>query len=111
MENTYPYMPYYISEKILNPFLAGCIPIYYGSPEVFHVFNEEAMVYYDPRNPGPALERIQQLYQNETLYNETLYETPILANGNETLRDYFSYTEEIEGGFLKHKIRALMGLE
>lgn len=37
MENTFPAMEGYITEKILNAFLAGCIPIYWGPPEIFEV--------------------------------------------------------------------------
>lgn len=110
MENSHPYQHHYITEKILNPFLAGCIPVYYGTPDVFDVFNRKAMVYYDPDNPAPALKQLKELYQNETLYNETLYNQPILAHGNETLRKYFSLVDDIEGGYLKQSLRTTMGV-
>jgi hypothetical protein len=32
----------YITEKILNTFLAGCIPIYYGTTEILNIFNKKA---------------------------------------------------------------------
>lgn len=31
----------YLTEKIANAFLAGSIPIYYGTEEVFDVFNRK----------------------------------------------------------------------
>lgn len=44
MENTYK--PKYVTEKILNCFLAGAIPIYYGDHEwVKEVFNEKAIIF------------------------------------------------------------------
>ena len=44
----------YVSEKILNAFFAGGIPIYYGSLEVFDIFNKRAFVYFDIGNPRCA---------------------------------------------------------
>ena len=38
MENSN--MPGYITEKILTAFLVGSIPIYYGTREIFEIFNE-----------------------------------------------------------------------
>jgi hypothetical protein len=35
----------YISEKIMNAFLAGSIPIYWGTKYVKEIFNEKAFVY------------------------------------------------------------------
>jgi len=101
---------HYLSEKIIMAFLAGCIPIYYGSTEVFDVFNRQAFVFYDPQNPTPALAQIQLLYQNETAYNDMLYNQPIMANGDSTVRDYFSISDRIDGGYLKQKLRQTMGL-
>ena len=99
----------YMSEKIIMAFLAGCIPIYYGSEQIFDVFNKEAFVFYDPQHPGPALQKLKVLAGNETAYQQVLNQH-ILANGEQTVRDYFSLSDEIGGGFLKHKLRKTMGL-
>lgn len=48
----------YISEKLLNGFLAGCVPIYWGTMEVFDVFNPDAFVWWDDDNPEYALETL-----------------------------------------------------
>ena len=99
----------YMSEKIIMAFLAGCVPIYYGSEQIFDVFNKEAFVFYDPQHPGPALQKLKVLAGNETAYQQVLNQH-ILANGEQTVRDYFSLSDEIGGGFLKHKLRKTMGL-
>ena len=55
--------PGYISEKIVAAFVANTVPIYYGTTEVFKLFNKDAFIYYDIANPQPALDRILYLAQ------------------------------------------------
>jgi hypothetical protein len=108
MENTQ--RQNYITEKILVAFLAGCIPIYYGTPQVFDVFTPHAFNYYNISDPQPALQQIQELATNATALAEMQHQQPILAHGDSTIQHYFSLSEEIGGGFFKHKIRTLMQL-
>jgi hypothetical protein len=98
----------YITEKILNAFLAGCIPIYYGTPGVFDIFNKKAFIWYDINDPKQALDRIAYLEKNRTAYNEVVKE-PVLANGEETIRKYFSWNDELGNGDIKWFIRDLLG--
>lgn len=42
MENSN--FPGYVSEKLLNAFLASAIPIYFGAENIFQYFNERAMI-------------------------------------------------------------------
>jgi Glycosyltransferase family 10 (fucosyltransferase) C-term len=99
----------YITEKILNAFLGGCVPIYYGTQDVFEVFNKDAFIFYDINNPQPAIEKVAYLEANRTAYDEILTQ-PALANGNETIDKYFSLSDEIGNGTLKRRIRQLVGL-
>ena len=107
MENTK--MDGYVTEKILLAFLGGCIPIYWGSMDVYKMFNAKAFIYYDIKQPEGALERVHYLENNETAYKEVMSE-PILANGSDTIEAYFSMSDSIGGGKLKSKIRDLMEL-
>lgn len=91
----------YISEKILNAFLGGCIPIYFGTEEVFDVFNPNAFIFYNISNPTDALERISYLENNKTAYEEVM-ETPIFRN-EETYKKYFT----LDGG-LKDEVRNMV---
>ena len=109
MENSVA--PGYITEKIVNAFLGGCIPIYYGTEEIFDVFNRHAFVFYDVANPTPALDRIRHLEENETAYLQVARDEPILAHGNLTIEKYFSLHDRVGNGTLKRKIRALLGLD
>jgi hypothetical protein len=98
----------YITEKILNAFLGGCVPIYYGTQDVFDVFNKNAFIFYDIHNPQPAIDRVAYLETNGTAYDEILTQ-PVLANGNETIDKYFSMSDEIGNGSLKRRIRQMVG--
>lgn len=105
MENTN--RPGYITEKILNAFLAGSVPIWYGTSEVINLFNEKAFIYYDIYNPQEAIDRVRYLERNQTAYREVLQQ-PILANGKFTIDEYFSIQTKFESGRLYRRIRAMV---
>lgn len=100
----------YMTEKILMAFGGGCIPIYYGTREIFEFFNEQAFVFYDIHNPEPALARITYLESNASAYDAIMKEEPVLARGQATIRDYFSFSDDVGGGVLKAKMRSMLGL-
>jgi hypothetical protein len=100
----------YMTEKILNAFLSGCIPIYYGPEEIFDIFNKDAFVYYNVSNPQSALDHVRYLEENATAYDQVMAQ-PILANGKRTIDEYFSWTEDIGDGSLKRRLRAKMGID
>lgn len=85
MENTKA--PGYITEKILMAFLAGVIPVYYGTEEIFDIFNRKAFIYYDVKNPEEAITQIKYLEDNPDEYEKMLNE-PILNDGS--YEKYFS---------------------
>ena len=70
----------YVSEKILMAFLSGSIPIYYGTTEVFNIFNKKAFIYYDVESPKVALDKIKYLESNKSAYME-MFNEPMLAVG------------------------------
>ena len=97
----------YISEKIVWAFLGGCLPIYWGTLDVNEVFNRNAFLFYRPEK---TLDDIRYLELNHSAYLERL-NAPILSKGNKTIREFFSLTDELEGGYLKRRIRSALGLE
>lgn len=97
----------YMSEKIVNAFLSGSIPIFYGTPDVKKVFNERSFIYYDILDPQKAIDRVRYLERNHTAYFEVMNE-PILANGEDTINQYFSLQDQVGSGLLKHRIRAMI---
>jgi len=70
----------YITEKIINAFAAGAVPIYYGTPEVFDLFNRNAFIYYDPNNNRTAMDTVAYLEGNRTAYDE-MVRRPVFAPG------------------------------
>lgn len=97
----------YISEKIVNAFLSGSIPIWYGTPDIKKVFNERAFIYYNITDPQKAIDRIRYLESNRTAYGEVM-NAPILANAEDTIDQYFSIQDSIGSGLLKRRIREMV---
>ena len=68
----------YITEKLLRAFLMGSVPIYWGTSEVFDLFNERAFLSYDPdseeHNLKQLVERINHLISHPQEYHEALSE-------------------------------------
>ena len=100
--------PGYITEKILDAFMAGAIPIYYGTTQIYGIFNPKAFIFYDIDNPQMAIDRIAYLESNPDAYEEMLNQ-PILAHGEETIEKYFSFDDSIGNGALKRKVRQKLG--
>ena len=96
----------YISEKLLWAYLGGCLPIFWGTPEVFDVFNRDSFLYYDPHT---IIRELSYLQQNHSAYLERI-NAPILANGSDTIQKYFSLADDIGAGHLKRQNRSMMGL-
>lgn len=74
--------PGYITEKLVQGFAAGTIPIYWGAQDVSTIFNEKAMVVIkDSTDAYKAIERIKEIDNNDTLYCSML-EQPAILNTN-----------------------------
>jgi len=116
----------YITEKIIMGFLGGCLPIYYGTEEIFDIFNCDAFVFYNVSSfhrrqqkllqqqnqqelpsDEDALDLLRRIESNETLYNQML-SAPIMKNGQETINKYFSILPDLGDGSLHAKISSMM---
>ena len=100
----------YMTEKIFNAFWGGCLPIYYGTKEVYNVYHPSSFVYYDIDDPEPALDLLKRLEANATLYHEML-SAPILLKGKETFDQYFSLLPVVGDGSVNGKIRHMMEID
>jgi len=100
-------MSWYITEKIINAFLGGTIPLYWGASEVFDVFNPDAFIYFDYNNPTSGLEKLAYLEKNRTAYQLAL-QAPILKHGKKTLAKYFSLSDSIGNGELRQEIERMI---
>lgn len=72
--------PGYTTEKIYQAFAAGCIPIYWGDPEICKVFNEKAFIYANKyQNIEDVVRRVEEVDTSESLYLAML-EEPIFLD-------------------------------
>ena len=102
MENTK--LSGYVSEKILNAFIGGTVPIYYGTEDVFKIFNRKAFIFYDAANPTATLEEVSRLLQDDAAYDK-IASQPILAEGA-----YDKFFAFLPRGQTVAEIREFLGL-
>lgn len=71
--------PGYTTEKILEAFAAGTIPIYWGDPEIGRVFNEKAFVLVrSDEDMKKAIDRIIAIDDDPVLFEAMLKEEPFI---------------------------------
>ena len=70
----------YITEKILLAFLGGTVQIYYGTEQVFDLFNRNALIHINRDDPHAALDEVKFLLSNSTAYDVKASQ-PIFARG------------------------------
>ncbi len=71
----------YTTEKIVQAFAAGCIPIYYGDPNIAAEFNPKSFVNGNAfASWDEVLEEVRRIDTDPALYAEMLH-TPILPEG------------------------------
>lgn len=76
--------PGYTTEKIMYSFLAGCIPIYWGNPQVSRDFNPKAFVNcHDHATFEEVVEEVKKIDKDDGLYSGMMSE-PFLPRGEET---------------------------
>jgi len=80
---------YYLTEKVLNAYIGGCIPIYWGCPQVKQILNEKAIILLEDTSEesmNKLCNRIMELENDENKYRE-MYEQPLFIN-NEIPKDF-----------------------
>lgn len=84
--------PGYCTEKLMEAFVAGTIPIYYGDREVAQDFNEEAFINCH-RYPDfdAVVERVKELDEDDSLYLKMLNQAPIKTFLKEETLKQFLY--------------------
>jgi hypothetical protein len=107
--------PGYVTEKVLYALLGGCLPIWYGTTDVWNIFHKDSFIYVnvtDPVSIDKLVRQVRYLEDNQTAYDE-FFQHSILANDSDSsiLEQFFSLDDTIGNGRLKHEIRVMMGLE
>jgi GR25 family glycosyltransferase involved in LPS biosynthesis len=77
-ENTY--RDGYNTEKIINPILAGSIPIYWGADTVFNFVRKERILYlkHNCENLGEIIKQIVEIDNNDSLFKSIVAEQPFI---------------------------------
>lgn len=69
----------YITEKIINAYLAGAIPIYRGAPDIAALFNPKSFINGNHLSDQQLAAKVVEINNNETLYYQMLQE-PVFVN-------------------------------
>lgn len=62
--------PYYVTEKIMDSFLSGSLPVYWGASKVVEDFNEKAFINVNKLGHEKAIDLIKGLDNSNVLFNE-----------------------------------------
>lgn len=80
--------PGYCTEKIIQAFAAGTIPIYWGDPKVGEYFNEKAFVNcHNYRTIDEVVDVVKEINEDDIRY-EKMLQQPILKECENTLQQY-----------------------
>ena len=87
----------YVTEKIFDAFIAGCIPLYYGAlndPEP-GLINRDAVIFWNKEgNNAENREKIRELKQNESFYREFMSRPKLLPAAAEYVIDRYAKLKE-----------------
>lgn len=84
-------MPGMISEKLLQAFEAGSIPIYWGAPDVNTLFDEKSFINCNNyKSWDEVIDRIIELDTNKEKYMNMLLTTPALRNYDDMTNERIS---------------------
>lgn len=86
---------FYFTEKLLDCFVTGTIPIYYGCPSINNFFNEKGMIIINNIND------IKNLNINESLYNDML---PYVKENYELAKKYTIFGIFLYDNLKKYKL-------
>lgn len=88
----------YISEKIINAYALGTVPIYCGAENVTRWFNPDSFINCNGLTKEEILDKIIEVDSNDNLYRDMLYANPFKENIN-----WKEYTYARLISFLKSK--------
>lgn len=87
-------MPGYTTEKIAEAMLAGCIPIYWGNPEITKEFNPDSFINcMDYESDAAVIEHIKEVDQDDALYRRYL-EAPFFYHNQPNI--YFDQSRVVD---------------
>lgn len=88
----------YISEKIINSYAYGTVPIYWGAENITKWFNPDSFINCNGLSDEEILDKIIEIDNNDELYKSMLYAKPFKED-----IDWKEYSYERLINFLKNK--------
>ena len=74
----------YATEKLINPIIAGSIPIYWGNSDIFNYINKKRVIYIgDFENENDLMSYIIYIDNNNYEYNKIINENTFIIDHNE----------------------------
>ncbi len=87
------------TEKLADPYLSGCFPIYYGCTNVGDYFPEGSYLEIDIDNRREALEKIRSIVEDEAHYES---HKPLLMEARHQVMTDYNMLNMVEAIVLKH---------
>lgn len=87
--------PGYVTEKIFDAIIAGCIPIYWSEKNLsdFGVLNKDAILFYDDKHPEKLYNKVLELQQNDFAFEEFISRPIFTSNAAEII---FKHLNELK---------------
>ena len=83
----------YVTEKLFDAFMCGCVPMYYGSnndPEP-GLINKDAVIFWDKEaNNQKSIAKVEELYHNDKLYEDFMAQVKLLPAAEEYVIDRYA---------------------
>lgn len=94
--------PGYHTEKIINAYLANCVPIYWGAETIFDLHTRDSMVYVT--NIVEAIKEVERLDKDDEAYKRKQLANPFVIdiNSSESPYNYESHTNRIKDSVSRH---------
>lgn len=105
----------YCTEKLIEAFSAGTVPIYHGDPGVGKDFNTEAFInVHDYNNLDEVVAKVKEVDQNDELYLKMLNANPVLQPvGNEELTKFLIhiFEQNLSDAYRRPRSQTSIGVE
>jgi hypothetical protein len=94
---------YYLTEKLINAYLSGCIPIYWGCPETDRLINPKSCLVLDPSaSHNSMLELVEKvkILDNDPVAYKEMYEQPLFTSGYNGIPEEMKF-EQLQSSVIK----------
>ena len=84
--------PGYVTEKLFECIIGGCIPIYYCEKDILiepDILNNDFIIKYTDNNYDEVLKNIVELDKNKAVYNNFINKKPLVDNAYNVIISYY----------------------